>query len=230
MSQSTAAPADPPADNRVPFCSAGFQEFLGVRKTVPPQAVDAMDTVYSEYVKELASTQDSKLLAVESKASSAVTVSGGLVTLVFAFATVVVGATPHRLSVSAKGWLAGAIIGFVVSGVLAIAVAVPQRVRALDPEVMAVELWDRWGKKDDVPIEKVTATRIAQWAATRKLTQRKAKFLYGVYGAQAIAVACLAIGTLIIWLASTKADPPRHLQPSGEPRRPVNESNVKYPS
>jgi hypothetical protein len=206
MPQSAALPADPPKDNRDPFCNAGFQEFLTTKKTQPSQGASTAETVYSEYVKELASAQDSKRAAIESKAGSVVTASSGLVTLVFAFTAVAAGATPHRLPSSAKDWLAAAIVGFVISGVLAIAVTVPQPVRALDPEVMAVELWDRWDKTADVPIEKVTATRLAQWAATWKLTQRKAMFLSGAYGAQVIAVACLATGALIIWLCR-----PRHV-------------------
>jgi len=193
-------PAPFRADNREPFCNKEAVEWRAANEQADVALPDspAAAAVYPGYIKELSEAQEAKLAAIESRAASVVTVSGALVTLVFAFTSVATGVTSYRPPPAARGWLIAAVTAFLVSGAASIAANMPRRVWAPEPDTMAKELWERWDSPGDIPIEKVTATRLAQWQATRGLTQMKARLLITAISTQIVAVGCVALAALAI--------------------------------
>jgi hypothetical protein len=197
----TQPPASPVArqDNREPFCNQSSSEWRRPGKqTSLAEPVIAPAAAYPEYVKELADAQEIRLASIEARAASVVTVSGTLVTLLFALTSLVTRVTTFRLPPAATGWLIAAVAAFLISGGASIIANLPQRVWALDPALMREELWDRWGSAGDSPAEKITATRLAQWQASRQLAQLKARLLILAVSAQIVAVGCVAVGALRI--------------------------------
>lgn len=185
-------------DNREPFCKEGSFEYRAAPDA--PQAVPekaSASTVYPDYVKQLLDGQESKLASVESRGGSVVTVSGTLVTLLLGIASLVTRLTTYTPSPSAKHLLAAAAVAFLLAGLSAIGTYVPWRVWALDPSAMTEQLWERWDAAGDIPVEKVTATRLAQWKAARQLTQRKAVFLMVAVATQVVGVVLAALSAVM---------------------------------
>src|SRR5438874_11264301 len=104
METSVPPASKPRVDNREPFCQEKGFEYLGTHdapQSVPETARVAPDappavpetasasTVYPEYVKQLLDGQEAKLVSVESRGGSVVTVSGTLVTLLLGIASLV---------------------------------------------------------------------------------------------------------------------------------------------
>jgi hypothetical protein len=187
--------ADPPDDNRRPFAMTRT-----LRTSQAPTGASTMQATeaYASFVKELLDDQNERLAAAEDRGRSVITLSGTMVTLLFAFAAVVTRVQTYQPSQTVIWLLALAAAAFLIAAVAAIGTYAPRRTTALDPDAMRRELWERWGHPDDAPVEKTTATRLALLTAARKLTRTKTAWLLVAVAGQVVAIAILAAAIFTI--------------------------------
>lgn len=195
---------DPTATTRlarsdVEFCAGGAGLWRG--EDPPGTATDAVKD-YVAFAKDLLDAEEKRATGMESRALAVITSSGTLVTLMLALAALATRVPQFRVPGPAL-LLAGVATGaFVVAGVLAILVNAPWRGWGLRPDCLGTELWERWGKPDDDPQAKVTATRLALWRAAHRLTQRKANLVFAATSSQVSGIFALASAVIVVLSAA----------------------------
>jgi hypothetical protein len=170
--------------------------------TAPTAKGDPEETKeYAAFVKELLDAEDKRGDSMETRAIAVITASGTLVTLLLALAALGTRIDTVRIPVAAlvfAGISAGLFAASACSAMLAVT---PSRAWGLKPDCLKTELWQRWADADDDALAKITATRLALWETSNKLTQMKAARVFVATVLQFGAGAALAI-TVIIVLAS----------------------------
>jgi hypothetical protein len=193
MSGANTAPTRKP--NNLAFCRNGGPVWRGSRTEGAQElAKGEPETVkeYASFIKELLEAEEKRSSSMETRALAVVTTSGTLVTLLLALAALVTRVQAFRVPGAAL-LLAGISAGsFVAAALCAMLSNVPWRVWGLRPECLKKELWERWTYPDDDAVAKTTATRLAVWEQTHKLTQQKARFVSTATAFQFVAIAVLA--------------------------------------
>jgi hypothetical protein len=155
-------------------------------------------TVVTDLVRELLEAEDKRCESLESRGSSVITVSGTLVTLLFALAALVTEQEGFTLPDAARDRMSLAVVAFVVAALLAIATNARQPARITDPAALTKLLPELWVRDVDYAKKTATATRLEQLAVTQAANDRKALALLGAITAQVVAVLLLAWSVLAL--------------------------------
>lgn len=153
--------------------------------------------VYAEYVKSLLDYEQSRNDAIEAKASTIVTTSGILVTLLFGLVAVVTNAKSFQLPTDSHGWLTSAVILFVIATGLAVATPVipfPYAQPIITPDSLA----NVWDYSASAARATVVATQLRQISNARQNNQRKSRLVGFAGTAELLALLTLATAVILI--------------------------------
>jgi hypothetical protein len=151
--------------------------------------------VYTDFIKTLTDAESSRKTSIESKGTGIITTSSALVTILFGLVAVVTSRTSFTLSVSAHGWLVGAIIAFVVAAATAILISFPLPYGQTTITVEDLRQW--WGDSGVVAEAAVSGLRLRQLTAARRTNAIKA-------GVLCVACAAELTGLILLTVAVIK--------------------------
>lgn len=131
--------------------------------------------VYTDFVKSMLDAEGSRKSSLEQRGLGIVTVSGTLVTLLFALTAAITSAKSFTFPAAAHGWLTAAAILFVLAAAAGIVVNIPLFYGTVVVEADNLEaVWD-----DNVPDARraVTGARLNRLHAARTVNNAKAWIL-----------------------------------------------------
>jgi hypothetical protein len=164
-------------------------------------AAEHAGEVFADYVKEQIDLEDRRRASLEARGSGVITVSGTLVTLLFAFSAVVTRTPGLALPGVLKVRLTWALIAFAVSSLIAIGTLIPLALHTVDAARLAPVLRNRWDGTVDEALKTTTATRVADLASLQRVNTVKSMLLVAAVAVQVVAVALLvwAVTGLLGW-------------------------------
>jgi len=167
-------------------------------RLAPVADSQAEQTVFPDYVKELATTEDARRASLEARGASVITSSGALVTLLFALSALATKQQSFVLSSGPRKLLAVATVAFVIGAMLAIGTYVPRRTRLTDPVQLARQLPELWKHDNDFARKKTAISRLVELADSQRVNDVKAGLLVAAVAFQVIGVLLVAVSVLVI--------------------------------
>lgn len=161
---------------------------------------DDTPTLYAAFAKDLLDSEYERRTSLEAKAGNVISTSGTLVTLLFGLVAVVTGAKTFALPGSAHGWLLGAVVGFGIACLTAIAVSIP--VPYGETVLTKAYFGTVWGDPEQVTQAAIAGARLDALETARSRNSLKAWILMAAVGSEIVAVALLAIAVALILLQS----------------------------
>jgi O-antigen/teichoic acid export membrane protein len=166
------------------------------RSTIVAAEPDGTE-VYAEYIKSLLDYEQTKDAQIDTRASTIVTTSGILVTLLFAFTAIVTRDTSFRLPRDSVIWLALSVILFVVATGLAVAVPVilfPHAYDAIDERTIS----STWRNSASSALAAIMQVQLQQISRARQNNRRKALLIAAAGITEVLALLALSIAVLVI--------------------------------
>ena len=152
---------------------------------------------YSAFIEAQLKAENERRDSVNSRAATALTGSAGLVTLVLAVFTVLVG-KEFKLSGNAKLFLAVALIALLVAALCAVVAGIPWTSTATKPKTLHWFRTSRWGDTEVTARGMTAYCNAMSVERLRPGTNVKFYFLVAAHVCQAIAIAGLAVCTLVV--------------------------------
>lgn len=166
--------------------------------------------VYARFIQEQLEAQETRKRALESRANQLITVSAALVTLLFGLTALATRSqNTYVLPHDARSWLYGALVFFVSSSLLAIAVSAPILQKAIDPGfLMDLVANDEYWVDDSAQdaLQRTTIDRAELAADAKRLGDFKGFLLVVATGLQVAGVMCVAGGVAAVLMAAPVAD------------------------
>jgi len=154
--------------------------------------------VYAEFLKAELLAENERRKSVNDRAGSALTGTGGLVTLVLAVFAVLTGTETLTLNGSAKAFLAAALLALLVCAFCAVMAGLPWRFKVTDAETLKAMVDDHWGD-NEVDARNVTADLNARvLLSLRAGTSIKVGFLIAAAVCQMVAIGALVVCTCAV--------------------------------
>lgn len=158
--------------------------------------VEGGPSVFASFVDKVLEDEDNRRDSIEARATSLLTMSGTLVTLLLALASFVLGKDAARLNDPASERIVLAALAFVLSALLAVLIRIPQPTRLVGPVAFAAELKAKWSYSADDAMKTVVATQLVQLDVTQRSNDRRALLLLGASVVQVAAIGLLAWAVL----------------------------------
>jgi hypothetical protein len=156
-------------------------------------AADQAGEVFAEYVKEQIDLEDRRRASLETRGSGVITLSGTLVTLLFAISAVATRSPSFVLAGGLKQRLIWSLVAFAVSSLIAIGTLVPLALHTVDAAQLAPEVRKRWDGGVDDARKAIAATRISDLASLQRVNTVKSMLLVAAVTVQVAAV------LLLVW-------------------------------
>ena len=174
----------------------GAESMRRFKKQAPAPVADG-GNVYAAYIQSLLDHEQDRKTVLEAKASSVVTTSGALVTLLFGLVAVVTGAETFKLPEASRGWLIAAILLFVVATGLGIATAnVPVPYGRASFEID--ELQQAWSQPTSAARANVAKAQLQLIPIAAKRNDLKVTLVISATLAELLAVGALAVAVILI--------------------------------
>ena len=157
--------------------------------------------VLSSFVDDMLKAEESRSSSIESRGQAVVSISGTLVTLLLALASLVTRGRGFVLPSSARNLLAAAVVAFAASVAAAVFSIVPRRSKTIDPTTFKDEAWNLWNTPATAPAE-LMATRLNLHRELYNLNARKVRALIVAVGGLVSAVVLLTTAALDILLSA----------------------------
>jgi len=155
--------------------------------------------VYRDYIKEQMAREEARKESLERRALAVVTAAGAFATVLFGLAAFSVDRTTFSLSGWAKVTLSFALLGFVASALLAIAVNYPVKYEDVKPDELR-DAVQRDPVAQSAAQRMVALTEVKALKKAREKNGNKADLLAWGIGAEGVAVGFVAATVLIIIL------------------------------
>lgn len=162
-----------------------------------PATASDQGSTFTAFVGEELAAEVSRRASLEARGISVITISGTLVTALFAFSAIVTQATTFGLDPTARVELAVGVVLFVLAAIAAIGTNVPQWIQIVEPHELLAELETGWSLPAGEARKQIVATRLDELECQR-VNQFKAVALLVAIGLQVAAVIALAAGVLTI--------------------------------
>jgi hypothetical protein len=141
----------------------------------PASSQDRGSVPYSDYIKALEDAESARKASLESRGTGTITTSGALVTLLFGLVAVLTGSETFVFPAAARGYLAAAVILFVLATALGIMISSPLFYRA--PQLTTEDLKRVWNWPSADAMAKIAVTRLVTIASAKKANTIKAWLL-----------------------------------------------------
>jgi hypothetical protein len=156
-------------------------------------------SVYGAFISQQLDDQRDLKDSLERRASSVITSSGVLVTLLFGLTAITTSATNYRLPEAAHTPLVIALGAFVASSALALIVGIPIfRFRGAAPVGLEAIRLNKWRDRDWVARRRVAGTEVVMMKSYKRANRVKAWFLVGAGSAQIVALVALSVTVAVI--------------------------------
>ena len=163
-----------------------------------PATASDQGSTFTAFVGEELAAEVSRRASLEARGISVITISGTLVTALFAFSAIVTQATTFGLDPTARVELAVGVVLFVLAAIAAIGTNVPQWIQIVEPHELLAELETGWSLPAGEARKQIVATRLDELKECQRVNQFKAVALLVAIGLQVAAVIALAAGVLTI--------------------------------
>jgi hypothetical protein len=141
--------------------------------------------------------EESRSSSIENRGQAVITISGTLVTLMLALASLVTGRHGFVLPSSARNLVAAAVVAFAASVAFAVFSFVPRRSKTVDSKRFKEEVWNLWDKASTAPGE-LMATRLNLHRELYDLNARKVRALIVAVTGLVLAISLLTAAALDI--------------------------------
>jgi hypothetical protein len=163
----------------------------------PAETLGDAGAVYGPFIKGLLDYEQTRKTGLESKAGLTISSSGVLVTLLFGLVAVITGAKNFMLPSTAHGWLAAAVVLFVVAaglGIVASVIPVPYGTVVFDATVLE-KVWD---DPASVASRFVAAGQLEQIKIARSRNRLKAWLVIASGSCELGALVMLTVAVMLI--------------------------------
>jgi hypothetical protein len=156
-------------------------------------------SAYLDYVKQQVDREDARKQSVEQRATTVITTSATVVTLLVAGASLSIKDKAFSIPHDAKWALVVAGFLFVAAAVAAIVASYPLIYQEPLPDQMVPIIKDHWDAPESEVQQNAAATLIQVWAAARKSNGVKSQAFRWAVVAQGLAVLATAVGAALIF-------------------------------
>jgi MFS-type transporter involved in bile tolerance (Atg22 family) len=157
-------------------------------------------SVYDSLLKDLVESEDARRTSLQSRASTVVSVSATLVTLLSALAAATRGSRQPSLSPSVRVFVIAAIAAFLVAGICAVLTYAPRSFVPYDVEALKARLTEHWRDPMDEALGQAVAERLQQLQDLQDGNNKRGAFLVAAVAAQVAAAGFLGAAVVLTLL------------------------------
>ncbi|MBM7804214.1 hypothetical protein JOD57_000051 [Geodermatophilus bullaregiensis] len=156
---------------------------------------------YADFVTQQLAAEENAAAGLTGRATSTITTSGALVTLLLAIGAVAQEYGKFQLNTATTVLLVSGLFLYLCSSLMSLAVLAPTLRRSVDAQEMASEFRSGWQDPPSKARRKTMATEIELLTEIQEVNDRKGSRLFISVASQAIATACTT-GAVAIIIAS----------------------------
>ena len=157
-------------------------------------------SVYRDYIREQVAREDHRKESLERRGLAVITSAGAFATVLFALASLTIDENTLDLSNPARVGVSIALVCFLASAVLAIAINWPWKQREVAAGELRAELTSRWLDAQSEAEKMVGETDLKVFQSARSANNTRARLLLWAVLAQGVAVTSVAVTVFIIIL------------------------------